>query len=337
MTLEIFTSANLAYLAQASVLAESVRRHAPEARLTLALIDAFPESGSANARRLQSDLFDAVVTVEEVIGSDHESWMFGYDVVEACTAVKGRALVELLNRGNPVLYLDPDTALFGPLFDVEKALSDTSVLLTPHLLEPVDPESPAIEDEISCLTHGAYNFGMFGVSPCDEGRRFATWWSSRLEEHCVDEIGRGLFVDQRWGDLIPSFFPDCCIFRHAGVNFASWNMDQRDLSVDDRGDYLVNGDPLVMFHFTKGLGIGFEISKLKMANNPFVADLWRWYLERVEFFSTDLEPTRWSYGFYRDGAPIPKSDRVIYREIAPNDRPRDPFSGTWRLSGGTCS
>lgn len=327
MTLEIFTSANLAYLPQASVLAESVRRHAPEARLTLVLVDVLPESGSANARRLQSDLFDAVVTVEELIGSDHESWMFGYDVVEACTAVKGRALVELLNRGNPVLYLDPDTALFGPLLDVETALIGASVLLTPHLLEPVGPESPAIEDEISCLAHGVYNFGMFGVNPTDEGLRFSRWWESRLEEHCVDEIERGLFVDQRWGDLVPSFFPDSSIFRHAGVNFASWNMHQRELVLNDRGDYLVNGDPLVMFHFTKGLGIGFEISKMKMANNPLVADLWRWYLERVEFFSTGLEPTRWSYGHYRNGVAIPKSDRVMYREIEPNHRPRDPFSG----------
>jgi hypothetical protein len=327
MTLEIFTSANLAYLPQASVLAESVRRHAPEARLTLVLVDVLPESGSANARRLQSDLFDAVVTVEELIGSDHESWLFGYDVVEACTAVKGRALVELLNRGNPVLYLDPDTALFGPLLDVETALIGTSVLLTPHLLEPVGPESPAIEDEISCLAHGVYNFGMFGVNPTDEGLRFSRWWESRLEEHCVDEIERGLFVDQRWGDLVPSFFPDSSIFRHAGVNFASWNMHQRELVLNDRGDYLVNGDPLVMFHFTKGLGIGFEISKMKMANNPLVADLWRWYLERIEFFSTGLEPTRWSYGHYRNGVAIPKSDRVMYREIEPNHRPRDPFAG----------
>ena len=335
MTLEIFTSANLAYLPQASVLAESVRRHAPEARLTLVLVDALPETGSANARRLQSDLFDAVVTAEELIGSNHESWMFGYDVVEACTAVKGRALLRLLDRGNTVLYLDPDTALFGPLAEVEEALGDCSVLLTPHQLEPVAIEGPAVEEEICTLAHGIYNFGMFGVSPSEEGRRFAEWWSSRLDELCVDDIERGLFVDQRWGDLVPSFFPNFSILRHAGVNFASWNLDQRHLSIDDRGDYLVNADPLVMYHFTKGLGIGYEVSKMKMANNPLVADLWRWYLERVEFFSTGLEPTRWSYGYYRNGVAIPKSDRVMYRDIEPNDRPRDPFSDAWLHSERT--
>ena len=327
MTLEIFTSVNLAYLPQASVLAESVRKYAPEARFTLVLVNALPERESSHARRLESGLFDDVVTAEGLIGSDHESWMFGYDVVEACTALKGRALVKLLERGNPALYLDPDTALFGPLVDVTKAMSSSSVVLTPHQLDPVAADSPAVDEEICTLAHGIYNFGMFGVSPTDEGRRFATWWASRLEELCVDDIGRGLFVDQRWGDLVPSFFPNFSILRHAGVNFASWNMHQRFLTIDERGDYLVNGDPLVMFHFTKALGIGFEIAKMKMADNPIVADLWRWYLERVDFFSMDLGPTRWSYGFYRNGSEILKVERENYRSLPQNNRPRDPFSG----------
>ena len=333
MTFEIFTSANLAYLSQASVLAESVKRHAPEARFTLVLVDARPEPDSLHGRRLQSGLFDDIVTAEDLIGSNHESWMFGYDVVEACTAVKGKALVELLGHGNPVLYLDPDTALFGPLADVWASITHASVLLTPHLLAPVAPDSPAVEDEICTLAHGIYNFGMFGVSPTEEGRLFAEWWASRLEELCVDDIGRGLFVDQRWGDLVPSFFPNFSILRHAGVNFASWNLHQRHLSVDDRGDYWVNDDPLVMYHFTKGLGIGYEISKMKMMQNPLVADLWRWYLERIEFFSSELGPVKWSYGFYRDGTPIPKSDRELYRAVVPSCRSRDPFAGSPSLRG----
>lgn len=333
MTLEIFTSANLAYLPQASVLAESVKRHAPDARFTLILVDALPEADSSHGLHLSSGLFDDVVTAEHLLGGDHESWMFGYDVVEACTAVKGRALVRLLSRGNPVLYLDPDTSLFGPLTDVWASLSHASVLLTPHQLDPVAPDSRAVEEEICTLAHGIYNFGMFGVSPSDEGLRFAEWWASRLEELCVDEIGRGLFVDQRWGDLVPSFFPNFSIFRHSGVNFASWNLHQRDLTINGRGDYLVNGDPLVMFHFTKSLGIGFDVSKLKMAQNPLVADLWRWYLERLEFFASELGPAKWSYGFYRDGTPIPKSDRELYRADAPSDRLGDPFSGAPRLRG----
>ncbi|MBJ7307998.1 MAG: hypothetical protein JHC63_09070, partial [Acidimicrobiia bacterium] len=87
-------------------------------------------------------LFDDIVTAEDLLGTDHESWMFGYDVVEACTALKGRALVQLLQKDSPVLYLDPDTALFAPLGDVVNDLSLSSVLLTPHQLDPVAPDDP---------------------------------------------------------------------------------------------------------------------------------------------------------------------------------------------------
>lgn len=327
MTIEIFTSANLAYLPQASVLAESVKRHVPDARFTLLLVDALPAPESAHARRLQSGLFDDIVTAEDLLGTDHESWMFGYDVVEACTALKGRALVQLLQKGSPVLYLDPDTALFAPLGDVVNDLSLSSVLLTPHQLDPVAPDDPAVEEEICTLAHGIYNFGMFGVCPSEEGNRFAEWWASRLEELCIDDIGRGLFVDQRWGDLVPSFFPNCVISRHAGINVATWNIHQRNLSIDSRGDYRVNGDPLVMYHFTKGLGVGFEVLKLKMAQNPLVADLWRWYLERLDFLSSGLSSPPWAYGFYRDGSPVELADRHSFRSLDRSERPTDPFAG----------
>ncbi len=325
MALEIFTSANLEYLPQASVLAESVKRYAPDARFTLVLVDAFPAEDSPHGQRLRSGLFDEILISEDLLGEAHDSWIFGYDVVAACTALKGRALLRLLEREQPVLYLDPDTALFGPLSDVENALGEASVLLTPHLLDAAALDSHAVDQEISTLAHGIYNFGMFGVSPCEEGIRFAEWWASRLEKHCVDDIARGLFVDQRWGDLIPPFFPNSLIFRHAGFNFASWNMHQRHLSIDDLGDYRVNDDPLVMYHFTKGLGIGFEISKLAMSQNPLVADLWRWYLERVDYFSKGIEPQRWSYGFYRDGSRVRDQERSEWRSLAPEERPNDPF------------
>ena len=50
----------------------------------------------------------------DLVGEEFSQWIFGHDVVEACTAVKGRALQSLLERGD-VVYLDPDMAVFGSL------------------------------------------------------------------------------------------------------------------------------------------------------------------------------------------------------------------------------
>ena len=40
-----------------------------------------------------------------------------------------------------------------------------------------------------------------------EGRRFAAWWRDRLHRFCWDDVPGGLFVDQRWCDLVPALFP----------------------------------------------------------------------------------------------------------------------------------
>ena len=105
-----YTSLNLAYLDRAVVLRESVRLHHPEWHLVILLVDELPTDEVA-LQELAS--FDEVMTLRDLDIEDVEPWVFGYDVIEACTAVKGTALVQLLARGfEKVIYLDPDIALF---------------------------------------------------------------------------------------------------------------------------------------------------------------------------------------------------------------------------------
>jgi hypothetical protein len=288
----IFTSANLTYLPQCLILRESVERHEPDAHFVLVLVDKMPSNPIIRERL---ELFDEVMLVEDLLGDECEDWMAQYDVVEACTSVKGRAVLRLLERGDNVIYLDPDTALFGPLDAFTAQLETSSVVLTPHQLEPAITDTPWIADEISSLAYGIYNFGMFGVRACPEGIAFAEWWDERLSTLCIDDIPRGLFVDQRWGDFVPNFFPDATICRHPGINLASWNLHQRLMTLDANGDYQVNGYPLVMYHFTKGTGIGLQASRAKMDDNPLAADLWRWYLERLELLGRGYEAPLWAF------------------------------------------
>jgi hypothetical protein len=308
----IFTSANLAYLPQCLILRESVERHEPDAHFVLVLVDKMPSNPIIRERL---ELFDEILLVEDLLGDECESWMAQYEVVEACTSVKGRAVLRLLERGDNVVYLDPDTALFGPLDAFTSQLETSSVVLTPHQLAPAITGTPWIADEISSLAYGIYNFGMFGVSACPEGITFAKWWDERLSTLCVDDIPRGLFVDQRWGDFVPNFFPDATICRHPGINLASWNLHQRLMTLDVDGNYLVNGDPLVMYHFTKGTGIGLQASRAKMDDNPLAADLWRWYLERLEFFSSGYEAPLWAFApMNRPRTSAPAGTESMFKE-----------------------
>ncbi|MGC8660441.1 MAG: hypothetical protein ACP5U1_15350, partial [Desulfomonilaceae bacterium] len=60
---------------------------------------------------------------------------------------------------------------------------------------------------------------------------------------------RGVFVDQKWCDLIPCLFPHIFIDRSPGLNVAYWNLAQRLISFQD-GKYYANSIPMVFFHFS---------------------------------------------------------------------------------------
>jgi hypothetical protein len=60
---------------------------------------------------------------------------------------------------------------------------------------------------------------------------------------------RGLFVDQKWIDLVPGYVSDVHVLRHPGYNVAYWDLGARRISRNG-GDVLVNGERLAFFHFS---------------------------------------------------------------------------------------
>ena len=73
-------------------------------------------------------------------------------------------------------------------------------------------------------------------------------------DRCVVRVEEGLFVDQKWIDLVPGFYPDVGIIHHPGYNVAYWNLHCRhvdmDRMVEGDDDIRVNGEPLAFFHFS---------------------------------------------------------------------------------------
>lgn len=288
MKWQIFTSANLAYAPQAAVMLESVRRFEPTAHVVLILVDEIPVDGSYGNFL---DSFDEVITSRDLLGSQHDEWMAPYSVIEACTSIKGPALEHLLQRGDQVIYLDPDTMLFAPMTVFREHLAKCSILLTPHQIRPTPIDNPHIADEIDSLRYGIFNFGVFAVRSTTQGSEFAKWWSDRLSKYSVDDVTRGLFTDQKWANLVPVFFSEAEIHLEAGMNVASWNLHQRPVTINDKGDYLVDGSPLVLYHFSKITHLGRIASLPKLLNNPLAAELIRYYLERLEHWTAQF-PTK---------------------------------------------
>jgi hypothetical protein len=291
-----------------------VRRFHPDWVIWLCLSDIEPDGFTFDLAR---EPFDHVVRVSE-LGIPHTlAWIFRHNVVELCTAVKGPMLARLLAGGEPVVYLDPDIALFAPLDEVVSLLGRHPIVLTPHLIAPERARTGVLDNEIGSLKHGVYNLGFIAVSACHEGRRFAAWWQERLLDFCFEDIPNGLFTDQRWCDLAPALFDNVAILRDPGYNVASWNLANRPISFARDGTILAQGRPLRFFHFTKVNSVGESMLERYADGRHEVFELLRWYRTALKAARpVGLPEDWWAYGRYACGAPIPRPHRLAWRERA---------------------
>jgi hypothetical protein len=321
-----FTSASFAYLDRVRVLGETLRRHQPDWKLWLCLSDKEPPGFKFD---LSIEPVDGLVRIEELEIDDFDRWVFCHNVVELCTAVKGPMLCKLFDEGaSKVVYLDPDIAIFSDLSEIETLLDRYDVILTPHQLEPEIDLQAICDNEIGSLKHGIYNLGFIAVANNDNGRRFARWWRDRLLHFGVDDIPNGLFVDQRWCDHVPVFFPTVHILRDPGYNVASWNLGRRPISITQQGAITAGGAELRFFHFTKINSAGPVMLERYSGGRIEVFELMKWYKSRLTANTViGLPPDWWAYGKYLNGQTIQQAHRIKYRSnSALRNRLENPFA-----------
>lgn len=261
------------------------------------------------------EAFDLVIDTGEIGISDFQAWSFQYDVVELCTAVKGHCFRYLRKAGfTKIVYLDPDIACFSSLDFLFSALNSSSILLTPHQLTPARSDAEIIDNELCSHKHGIFNLGFLGVGNAKESDEFVEWWAKRLHSYCRDDIPNGMFTDQKWCDAVPSYFQDYQVIRHPGCNVASWNLAERQLYIDN-DKMLVNGHPLVFYHFTKYFKEGVPMTKKYAASLDAVA-VWNWYGRQIaEIRNTMPEPAaQGKYCLYASGHTIDRGERLHFRQ-----------------------
>jgi hypothetical protein len=321
----IFTICSNNYVKMAQILIESARQHHPEATLYLCLADTIlPDKG------FYPDHCE-IIPAETLDLPDFTHFAFRYDVLEFNTAVKPTMFQELLKRGHDaIFYFDPDIEIFAPLDEALQTLRDgASFVLTPHLRHPA--EGGRDPDDVDIMRAGIYNLGFLGVGATDEARPILAWWARRLRYQCHHDQGNGLFVDQKFVDLVPGFADHVTILRNPGYNLAYWNLADSPLT-EAGSNWTVAGQPLVFFHFS-----GFDSAKLdrlsKYSGNfrgkdipPALQALMRHYADRLQ--SNGHQAARqlpYAYGKFASGAPItPVARRIFSRQY--RDWQGNPFT-----------
>lgn len=311
------------YLGKALALATSLKRWMPDSIFIIALVERDVPPDFESGRH---PAVDHLLLAKDFIETESfDSWIFRYSIVEAATAVKGALMLELyrrFERHDRFIYLDPDTFVYSAFDELFAELSNTPIVLTPHLETPGN-----LEMELSSLKHGVFNLGFLAVARHPESERFLKWWSDRLDFACHDDIPNGIFTDQKWINLAPGFFP-VMVFRHPGYNFATWTLMERKLTVDGSGNYLVNGKPLRFTHFS-----GFDsgtfhrcIEKWAPDNRKLLTRLSDDYEAECRNHQSEMfRKIPWSYGCYHSGQPVSDWARMVWRDRRHHD-PRNPFS-----------
>lgn len=307
-----FSSFTFSYLNRARVLFQSLRRYHPDWHLVALMTDRIPAGLTFN---VSEEPFDEIVWQDQLGIENVDGWLFQHDIVEVCTAVKGPFIAQATNRDfDAVIYLDPDTCLFNPLTPLLKKLKTSEIVLTPHLLEPEEDSMAIVDNEICPLWAGIYNLGFVAIRTSGEGKRFANWWSDRLLEFCHDDRAKGLFVDQKWCDHVPVFFDNVHILKDPGYNTASWNVNQRKISIGSDGNVYANEVLLRFWHFTKLGPLGDTMTRRYARDQIVVYELWRWYRDQVTKATSPSIPDRyWAFAKFDNGVPIERSHRLLYR------------------------
>ncbi|MCG8458085.1 MAG: hypothetical protein MI919_17550, partial [Holophagales bacterium] len=328
------------YLPFARVLSRSFTEHYPQGRFFLLLVD-------RNDGYFEPDEepFEAIYEAESLPNlPDPASFLFKYTILEANTAVKPYFLEHLFDTHglDKLVYLDPDILITGSLETLSHLLDRHSVVLTPHLTDPID--DGAYPSEQAILQSGTYNLGFVGLRGDATGRHLLSWWQDRLFDRCVVRIADGLFVDQKWMDLAPGLFEDVHVLADPGYNVAYWNLHGRrvvaengaDAGSGDRGGeggFTCNGRPLVFFHFS---GITPEnlhpVSKhqdrFTLGDIGDAAELYRIYADLVlDAGFRQCRPWPYAYASFTNGVAIPDAARSLYLELDAEARASfgDPF------------
>ncbi|MBP5524680.1 MAG: hypothetical protein J6Y11_03645 [Paludibacteraceae bacterium] len=326
----VFTICAKNYLAQALTLRDSVLSKNENIDFFLFLAD-----------KVTSDVSDLdLVELDDSWISNWKSLAYKYNVIEFSTSIKPFCFLSLFQKGyDKVIYLDPDIYVLDSLDHIYGLLDNKSIVLSPHYCEIQESGFNGSVSEETFMADGIFNLGFTAIKNNVVGNKIAKWWSDRLEGKCYADIYNALFVDQKWMDFIPAFFPnDVEISHHMGINVAIWNLHERSL-IEKDGKYWIENlvtkelFPLLFFHFS-----GFDPFNKSVFNRrhaEYNVDTYPSYRNLINVYADGLYANNYdkysalTYDFtvYDNGEEINELNQRLYREmlshgdVLPSDNP----------------
>lgn len=244
------TICSVSNLPQARVFAESLRKHHPEYRIFLGLLD-------------RLELFDldpevladfTVIELGQINFPGFENPVLEYDMEQLKSAVKPFMLhfiLKTFTELKSLVYFDSDVQIFSSLKKVEEAINKHSLVVCPQALEPYSDGIDFRPNERDLYRGGIFSSGFLGVRNGDRAKEILVEWGERILDLLSIGFKAGRKVEPIWLNLLPIYYGDeVGIIRERGLNVSYWNLHERVLFEGASGWELVGGGPLISYHFT---------------------------------------------------------------------------------------
>lgn len=228
------------YLSRGLALYHSLAAHAGEFRLFVLALD---EETETTLQRLQLPHVVPVALGELEASHPELSDLRGTRTLAGFYMTLTPLLVAHVFERDPsvqnLAYLDADLMFFA---DPRLAWDgDCDIGIIEHRF-PAQADKSAL--------HGRFNVGMVAFRRGAESQRCLERWSRQCLQWCEPAPVNGLFGDQKYLDEWPGRYPGLKIITHPGANLAPWNIARHHIGLGARGQVLVDGQPLVFFHYS---------------------------------------------------------------------------------------
>ena len=249
-----------AYAPRGRVLIDTLRRQGDDSPVHVLALDdaAFVEVSS------WSDLGVRVLTLSELVETfpqliaaraDRSRMEYVFTLTPWLTSWSMREVAE----GSWVTYLDADMAFFSSTSPIYEELADASIGIVEHRFT---------WEQAWRRKYGRYNVAWVGFRNDEAGRICLQWWADQCLDWCRDEVDNGRFADQGYLDRFPELFSGVTTIELPGADVAPWNLRRHHVSSSHNGDVLIDGKPLIFFHFH---GLRIEGTRFYFKHVPYLA------------------------------------------------------------------
>jgi hypothetical protein len=137
-------------------------------------------------------------------------------------------------------YVDADLLFYSDVQPLYEEIGDASIAIIEHRFTPRLKEREV---------NGRFCVEWVSFRRDEQGLACLSRWRDQCLEWCYYRLEDGKMGDQKYLDEWPSRYSSCHILMHPGAGIAPWNYAQYSFGADGHGNILVEGAPLVFYHF----------------------------------------------------------------------------------------